>query len=69
MDEEVIITKAPGSCAMEEDGGNGRVRQQVRTQTYKTAHVATFEKNMKEKIPIGIIFGKLIPDVPGSLLC
>lgn len=68
MDEEVIVTKAPGSCAMSEDSAKERVREQVRNQTYQSAHIATFEKNMREQIPIGIIFGELIPDISGPLL-
>lgn len=55
MDEEVIITRAGGACEITEEGK----RQQAKSQTYKSAHVATFERNMREQIPIGVIFGKL----------
>ena len=68
MDEEIIITKAPGSCDMIDDEDHVRVRQLTKNQTYQSAHIATFEKNMLEKLPIGVIFGKLIPDVYGHLL-
>ena len=65
MDEEVLITSAGGSCAMDEEG----VRQQKEDQTYDSAHIAVFERNMREMVPIGIIFGK--PRSIGSplLLC
>lgn len=65
MDEEIIITQAGGACEMNEEG----VRQQVKSQTYKSARIATFEKNMREMIPIGIIFGKLLLFNPTSVMC
>ena len=64
MDEEIVITRAGGACEMTEQG----IRQQAKSQTYKSAHIATFEKNMRENIPIGIIFGKLSYMYP-SLRC
>lgn len=60
MDEEIIITKAPGSCEMLDDDSRGRVRQQVRSQTYQSAHIKTFENNMNDHVAIGVIFGKSI---------
>ena len=68
MDEEIIITKAPGGCEMVDDGRKGKVRQQSKSQTYESARIATYENTMLEKLPIGVIFGTLIPHVCSHLL-
>ena len=65
MNEEIIVTKAPGFCSMTENDENMRTRQQVKSQTYSSAHIATFENTMHEQLAVGVIFGKLIPDVSG----
>ena len=43
MDEEIIITKAPGGCEMVDNGRQAKVRQQSKSQTYQSARIATYE--------------------------
>lgn len=56
MDEEVIVTKAPGSCAMSEDSAKERVRQQVKNQTYQSAGKHTVTRFRLQKINLECLF-------------